>query len=103
MMTVHGLVRLHPRSDSRRAYAEALGGMKGFSFEESSRIGTFSYGVGAGMQFPFVRTTSAGAPQREVVEIGLRYLRGGGARLGSQMRASSTHSIMLHVGVGIPF
>jgi hypothetical protein len=103
ILTVHGLVRLHQRSDSRRGYVEALGGIKGFSFEESSRIGTFSYGVGAGMQFPFVRRTTAGVAQRHVVEIGLRYLRGGGARLGSQMRASSTHSIMLHVGVGIPF
>jgi hypothetical protein len=102
MLTTHGVVRLHRRSTRRRPYVEAIGGIKGFSAD--SRIGTFSYGMGAGMQFPLgPSTTSTGAPAQEVMEIGLRYLKGGGARVGDRAVPSNTHLVMLHVGWGLRF
>jgi hypothetical protein len=103
MLTAHGLVRLRQRLGPRRPYAEALGGIKGFSAEADTRIGTFSYGVGAGMQFPLGRITSEGRPEQEVVEIGVRYLRGGGARVSDRTFTSSTHAVMLHVGWGLQY
>jgi hypothetical protein len=101
MLTTHGLVRVRQRVGPRRRYAEALGGIKGFSAD--TRIGTFSYGVGVGMQFPFGRSTSAEAPEPEVIEIGVRYLRGGTSRVHDRSVASTTHLLMLHVGWGLKF
>jgi hypothetical protein len=101
MLTTHGLVRVRQRAGHRRRYAEALGGIKGFSAD--TRIATFSYGVGAGMQFPFGRSAPEGAPEWEVVEIGVRYFRGGPSRVRDQPVVSSTHSVMLHVGWGLQF
>jgi hypothetical protein len=101
MGTIHGLVRFGQRLGPRRPYAEALGGIRNFSAE--NRIGTFSYGVGVGMQFPLARSMSAGAPEREVVEIGVRYLRGGRARVNDRRPPSNTHSVMVHVGWGLQF
>jgi hypothetical protein len=101
MLTTHGLVRVRQRVGPRRRYAEALGGIKGFSAD--TRIGTFSYGAGVGMQFPFGRSPSAEAQEPEVMEIGVRYLRGGASRVHDPSVASRTHSVMLHVGWGLQF
>jgi hypothetical protein len=103
MLTAHGLVRLHPRLQiRRRPYVEAIGGIKGFSAEADTRIGTFSYGVGAGLQFPR-SVAREGTVQHETIEIGVRYLRGGGARLDYQRFAPSTHSVTVHLGWGLRF
>src|SRR5688500_6139942 len=94
LMTAHGLMRLRGFGP-RRPYAEAVVGIKGFSTD--TRVGTSSYGVGAGMQFPF-GPTRAGTVEEELIEFGVRYLRGGGARVDFRESTSSTHSLMLHVG-----
>jgi hypothetical protein len=100
IVTAHGLIRLHRRSAPRRPYAEALAGLKGFSV--SDRFPTWSYGVGVGMQFPFGRRQE-GTGERELIEVGVRYLRGGAAVVGGLRSPSSTDSIMLHIGRGWRF
>jgi hypothetical protein len=97
MVTLHGLLRAGRRSGPRRPYAEIFGGLKQFSTE--TRIGTFSYGVGAGLQFPRGRRIRDGELEHLLLEVGVRYLRGGGARVDGRTLAPSTHSIMLHVGM----
>jgi len=103
ILTAHGVVRVRRPLDRRRPFVEAIGGIKGFSAEGSSRVGTYSYGAGAGIQFPVGRSKIAGPGEREVYEIGVRYLRGGGAHLDAQHIASSTHTITVHVGWGLEF
>jgi hypothetical protein len=95
IVTTHGLVRLGRRTGSRRPYAEALAGFKGFSTD--SRFPTYSYGVGVGIQFPLARRTREG--EHQLVEIGVRYPRGGGAHLTEHRSTSRSNSVMLHVGM----
>jgi hypothetical protein len=99
ILTAHGLLRLIRRTPSRRPYAEALVGIKGFSIEPT-RIGTTSYGVGGGMQLPLKRRDSAGGRDEQFVEIGVRYTRGGGARVDYERFTSTSRSVMVYVGSG---
>lgn len=96
ILTVHGLMRLGRSAGPRRPYAEALMGMKGFSTD--NRFPTYSYGVGAGLQFPLRRKMREGVIEQELMEIGVRYLRGGRARLAERRVTPSSHSVMLHLG-----
>ena len=99
IILVHGLLRTHLGTTSRRAYVEALGGFKGFSVD-SGNPGTYSYGAGAGMQIPIATRPPFGPGEEEFIEIGVRYLKGGGVRLTPDRAARNTHSVMLYLGWG---
>lgn len=99
IVMVHGLLRAHRGTSARRAYLEALGGFKGFSVDPSDP-GTYSYGIGAGMQLPIATRPPFGPDEEEFIEIGVRYLRGGGGRLMPERVAPNTHSVMLYLGWG---
>ena len=101
ILTAHGLLRFWGRTRSARPYAEALVGIKGFSIEPN-RIGTTSYGVGGGMQLPLKRR-DAGGRDEQFVEIGVRYARGGGARVDYERFTSTSRSVMGYVGSGRRF
>jgi hypothetical protein len=101
IITTHGLMRLRRRSGALRPYAEGLAGFKGFSMD--SRLPTSSYGIGAGMQFPLARRARVGPWERELLEIGVRFLSGGDARVDYGRSASSTRSVMVHVGMALQF
>ena len=100
IITAHGVLRIRLSSKPRRPFVEALGGLQGFSVEPQ-RLGTHSYGVGAGMQFPIATRPPFGTDDQEYLEIGMRYLRGGGAHLMTERVASSTNSLVLYVGWGL--
>ena len=102
ILTAHGLLRLSTRARVRRPYAEALVGIKGFSIEPN-RIGTTSYGVGGGMQLPRKRRDRGRDRDEQFVEIGVRYARGGGARVDYERFTSTSHSVMVYVGSGRRF
>jgi hypothetical protein len=100
--TLHGLVRLHARRGARRPYLDALAGVRSFSVGEGKP--TYSYGVGAGMQFDI----GSGPPGmmvagREVIDVSVRYFRGGAADVGFRTRAPHTNGLQLQVGVGFRF
>ena len=101
ILTAHGLLRLFRRTPSRRPYAEALVGIKGFSIEPN-RLGTTSYGVGGGVQLPLKRR-NGGTTDEQFVEIGVRYARGGGARVDYERFTSTSQSVMVYVGSGRRF
>jgi hypothetical protein len=81
---------------------EVLAGIKGFSID-TTRIGTSSYGVGVGVQFSGGASTIDRKPAREVVEISVRYLRGGIAPVDGQRFAASSHALMIRAGWGLKF
>jgi hypothetical protein len=99
IITVHGLLRAHLGTGAQRSYVETVGGFKGFSVDPGSP-GSYSYGVGAGLQLPIATRPPLGPDEKEFIEMGVRYLRGGGVRLTPGRIATHTHSFMLYVGWG---
>ena len=101
IITSHGLLRFRRHAGTLRPYAETLAGFKGFSTD--SRLPSSSYGVGAGMQFPLPRRARLAPGEQELLEIGVRYLGGGEARVDYGTSASRTRSVMFHVAMAMQF
>ena len=102
IIMAHGLLRATLGKTRRRPYVEALGGITGFSVDPGSP-GTYSYGFGAGIQFPKAMRPLFGPNEEERIEIGVRYVRGGGVRLDRERFAATTPAVMVHVGVSFRF
>jgi hypothetical protein len=79
--------------------AQLASGLTGFSVDPG-RPGTYGYGFGAGVQLPKATRPPFSPDEEELIEIGVRYIRGGGVRLDRDRFAPRTHAVMVHVGWG---
>lgn len=99
ILMAHGMLRAHLRRAARRPYVETLVGVKGFSVDPGTP-GTYSYGAGAGMQFPLATRPPFGHDEQEFFEIGVRYIKGGGVRLRPERVERHTDGFIVYVGWG---